>query len=129
MNIIEFQSLKNVIQTSDIIQLSELSDKSDRTLLYGYTCSRYTWHLYLKTDVIHKVIYGHSDEFISHTAFETGISVYDASPDKRLYPECCDYDFCKLMMLHGGDLPFTSWSDREQQQYYGLTLEEINNDF
>ena len=31
-----------------VLSAEDLKDKSDRTLLYGYTCDRDTWHVYLE---------------------------------------------------------------------------------
>lgn len=44
-------------------------------------------------------------------------------PDKRLYPETCDYEFCKLLKEAGVHLPFTSFnSNRKEEDFYGFTL-------
>lgn len=47
-------------------------------------------------------------------------------PDKRLYPEACDYHFCKLLKDKGVNLPFTSYNERRTKaDFYGFTLEDI----
>jgi len=124
MNIQEYERLKNINQESDLIHVQWL-DQRDRTLLYGYTCNRDTWHLYLKDGVIHKVVYYYPDLLITHESYIESISVYDASPDKRLYPSACDYQFCELMTRYGGYLPFTVWDDREPLQFEGKLIEEL----
>lgn len=92
---------------------------ADRTLLYGYTCERDTWHVYIKDTVIHKVIYKYGKDPVEYQINDN----YDFIPDKRLYPEACDYQFCRIMQRLGYELPFTSWNnDREEKQYYGEIL-------
>ena len=53
-------------------------------------------------------------------------SNYDFVPDKRLYPERCDYNFCRLLKEKGIHLPFTTWDDTFaiSDTYYGFTLED-----
>jgi len=112
---IEFDILNDI----SLITINKLKDKSDRTLLYGYTCNRDTWHVYIKNGDIHTIIYRpkeNPEERIVRCNF-------DYVPSKRLYPECCDYEFCRLLNEKGVDLPFTNWQDRaEQKQYWGETI-------
>ena len=53
----------------------------------------------------------------------------DYVPDKRLYPEKCDYHFCKLLKEKGIDLPFTTFSEgfNWDGPYCGFTLEDVEN--
>lgn len=49
----------------------------------------------------------------------------DYIPEKRLYPEICDFNFCEMLKKIGYNLPFTSWNDvRPVSKFYGLTLED-----
>jgi hypothetical protein len=104
----------------------------DRTLLYGYTCERDTFHVYLKNNEIFVVIYDNdysgSIPKPRNMRRVTVKSNRDYVPDKRLYPERCDYDFCKLLKEKGVHLPFTNWSeppDDPRYPYYGFTLEDV----
>jgi hypothetical protein len=93
---------------------------ADRTLLYGYTCDRNTWHVYIKDCIIHKVIYRYDTEPVEYEVNDNT----DFIPDKRLYPEMCDYKFCLILQRLGYELPFTAWNDeRLEQQYYGKIIE------
>ena len=102
----------------------------DRTLLYGYTCDRKTFHVYLKNMEIHTVTYN-----VDHSGNKprpnnmTEISVLsnrDFVPNKRLYPEACDYAFCKLLKNANIYLPFTSFNEnRPKKDFYGFTLQDI----
>ena len=45
---------------------------------------------------------------------------YKYIPDKRLYPETCDYEFSKLLKADVESLPFTVFNDyREVSDFYG----------
>ena len=58
MNKIEYEHLKNSdMGNNKIIDSECLVDKKDRTLLYGYTCNGKTWHVYIKDEQIHIVVY------------------------------------------------------------------------
>lgn len=108
-----------------ICRVSELTDQTDRTLLYGYTLERYTWHVYLKDGAIHVYVYRNSfkgDEVLRYEVCgpEVHLNSVNLIPSKRLYPECCDYEFCQILVDKDVHLPFTSWSDREPKKFYGL---------
>ena len=120
--IIDLQ-LKNI----PTVQAEDLLDTTDRTLLYGYTCDRDTFHVYIKNIKIHAVTY-RTDYENNAPNFMEEIQVVkndDYIPNKRLYPETCDYEFCEKLKKLGYDLPFTIWSDgRPEAQFYGFTLED-----
>lgn len=88
-----------------------LTDKTPRTLLYGYTCDRATWHVYLdEAGLLHKVVYDHNELMWKH---ESGV-IPDSQlvPDKRLYPEDCDAEACALLIKAGCRLPFTTFTEK-----------------
>ena len=41
----------------EIIKAEDMSNTEDRTLIYGYTCERESFHVYIKDKEIHVVIY------------------------------------------------------------------------
>jgi len=111
----EIKDMKPIVINKDIL----MPFLADRTLLYGYTCERNTWHVYMKDAIIHKVIYRYDADPVEYEVNDN----YDFIPDKRLYPETCDYQFCKILHRLGHELPFTNWDDeREVKQYYGKIL-------
>lgn len=116
----ELEKLKMVEKVSLIITPDDLSNTKDRTLLYGYTCERDTWHVYLSGGGIFTVVYSYNGE-PHQVAVHTN---HDYVPDKRLYPERCDYEFCKLLKKEGVYLPFTTYSEHkfEEGVYYGEVL-------
>ena len=114
----------------------------NRTLLYGYTCERETFHVYVKDQKIYTVVYK-TDYPLSYEKKLGGFMHGDPRPvnlrqievksnrnyvpDKRLYPERCDYHFCRALKERGIELPFTSWSEEikpNEMGYYGFILED-----
>jgi hypothetical protein len=104
--------------------------------LYGYTCERKTFHVYVKNEQIYTVVY--DTEYSRAVPKPVNMrqieikSNHDYVPDKRLYPERCDYNFCLLLKEKGVNLPFTHWSepveialDDPRYPYYGFTLEDM----
>lgn len=118
-------------ERDDLICATDLEQPSkDRTLLYGYTCSRDTFHVYLKDSMIHVVVYKTAklegkDEVVSMREIKPKYNT-DYIPDKRLCPNRCDFNFCKMLVARAFSLPFTSWTDEvEEKVFYGLTLEDV----
>lgn len=141
-----FNKLSEIDKAAEaIIGIQELKPFIDnRTLLYGYTCKRETFHVYLKDQKIYTVIY-ETDYSINYEkeleSFMRGDprpknmrqievkSNRDFVPDKRLYPERCDYHFCRLLKERGIELHFTHWSEEvlpNERGYYGFTLEDTD---
>ena len=125
-------------ETKKLICVDDLSPYIyNKTLLYGYTCDRKTFHVYLKDRNIFVVIY--ENDYSTGNARPKNMrqvlvsSNYDFVPDKRLYPERCDYNFCLLLKERGIHLPFTAYDDitnfdtRFGTRYYGFTLEDTDN--
>jgi hypothetical protein len=119
MNKKEYEELDSIWKANKIITVGDLKNKQDRTLLYGYTCNRDTWHVYLELNEIICVIY----EFGKKTKLVEIISNNDFVPDKRLYPARCDFEFCSILKSLGIVLPFTAFEEVELKgKYYGDTL-------
>ena len=119
------------LKKNRVIVASDLSPYAyDRTLLYGYTCERETFHVYLKNGKIYTVAY--KNDFSTGVAKPKNMrqiivsSNFDYIPDKRLYPERCEYNFCVLLKERGIHLPFTAWNGDIDTavRYHGFTLED-----
>lgn len=130
MKIEEFERLELLNKEKPIIDGDALLCKRDRTLLFGYTCDRRTYHVYIKDIKIHVITY--RVNYIDSIDFPKAVDIkeieitdnQDYIPDKRLYPEACDYEFCRKLQSIGFILPFTAWNDtRQDSQYYGAILE------
>lgn len=115
----EYDKITNTRRSNDLITINDLINKEDRTLLYGYLCDRSTFHVYIKEEEIFVVRYGYEQK---PKLCEVAYNEYYV-PDKRLYPECCDYEFCKLLIERGISLPFTTPNfSRDYKKYYGETI-------
>lgn len=125
----EFDILEATNKKDEVISAKVLSNTTDRTLLYGYTCARETFHVYLKNGEIHTVVYG--NDYSGTSKQPKNIreilvsSNYDYIPDKRLYPEACDYEFCKLLKERNISLLFVAYNEnRDVRNFYGFILED-----
>lgn len=111
-------------KSDNFITEADLSDKSDRTLILGDTCERETFHVYLKNGEIFNIIYKTMGPNGPIGLRSVSITVnQEYLPDKRIYPEACDYEFCRLLQRAGCFLPFTYCDDDahfiKQDGYYG----------
>lgn len=128
-----FEDLSQIDKTiNTVIGLSELRPYIyDRTLLYGYTCERKTFHVYMKNQKIYTVIY--EKDFASGGKRPKNMKLLEVKsnrdyiPDKRVYPEASDFHFCRLLKERGIDIPFTTWVgeyEPDERGFYGLILED-----
>ncbi len=102
------------------LSASLLKNQEDRTLLWGYTCERDSWHVYLENGCINLYVYAYPEKEV---LLLTKGSYFpeELIPNKRLYPEACDFEFCQLLLSMGVALPFTTFNeDRKIQQFYGF---------
>jgi len=135
----EYDMLKES-QVNQVFTLSDLKNQTPRTLLYGYTCDRDTWHVYIKDGQIMILVFkGYEGSPNGQSLLKTIIvdeenqritANQDFVPNKRLYPESCDFEFCMMLYMAGVDLPFTTWDEKRAEAlagkpFQGLTLEDI----
>lgn len=119
MNKDELYAIEELDCEPRLITINDLRNKANRTLLYGYDCNRDSWHVYIFEYVIHTVKYAYGENPQKITV-ETN---NDYIPNKRLHPECCDYEFCTILKSYGIYLPFTQYQEIEQTElYFGKTL-------
>lgn len=128
MNFDEYNQLKEHPQIKFLISVHQLKNLSDRTLLFGCTQNKDSWHVYLQDKLIHIFLYEmyHLTDHPATIRFKKN-QIFDSRelvPDKRLYPECCDYEFCVLLKEQGIYLPFITWiKNRKLAQFYGEICE------
>lgn len=126
MNIDQFQQILNKDLKERTISIEDVSEKHDRTLLYGYDIDRNTHHVYIKNDQICLIVYNFAKEIIS---FCDGIiPLYRLIPNKRLYPERCDFSFCNMLQEYGIHFPWTTfdekWTNSNNLAFFGKTKED-----
>lgn len=122
----EFLSLDG-ISSEPQFSAAVLKDKTPRTLLWGYTCARDTWHVYLGQDQkIHLVVYNSRLLLRHQTSFTTDGSLI---PDKRLIPQDCDFETCAFLSRIDVSLPFTTWDDKPSAAgaFKGKVFEELQD--
>ena len=114
----------------ETIKVEDLSNTEDRTLIYGYTCERKDFHVYIKDKKICVVIYRTTYSPLRRPEQMQEIIPTIAReyvPDKRIYPAACDFEFCRLLQDRGVTLPFTSYDDRDtNKKFFGFTLEDMD---
>ena len=108
-----------------------LFNQSPRTLLYGYTCARDTYHVYLDGEgCVNKFIYDYHNKTLFHKKYEvlTNVDLPDLIPDKRVYPESTDYEFLLILLTNQVYVPFTCYDEERYEsvkdlQYHGEIYE------
>jgi hypothetical protein len=127
MNQAEYDNFIKAKQASRYLRGCDLQNKTPRTLIYGYTCDRHTFHVYLDGNgLLNRVIYDSDRFLVSHADESAALEASNYSPEKRAYPEACDLEFCQLLSQSGVEIPFTAFSeDRKAADWYGLRLEEL----
>ena len=103
----EYLDIMNMKENVELVTANHLKNKSDRTLLYGYDCDRNTFHVYLKDENIHVVKYNSSKILTVLNVF----SNEDYVPNKRVYPQYSDFEFCKLLIEKDVYIPFSNYEE------------------
>lgn len=117
----ELAALAHLKPVVHVVRAADLNDRTPRTLLLGYTCDRDTWHVYLDDVGVINVLHyretrdasGNPVYFVEQHLRGDEVPHNEAYiPDKRLYPESCDAEFCGLLVQAGVQLPFTTYDDK-----------------
>lgn len=97
-----------VLTTDILIKASDLTPKiNDRTLLYGFdNDTKEKFHVFLKGQEIY-AFRGTKPVKIKHN--------FQFVQNVTLYPEACDFTFCRLLICHQITLPFLPWSSKRAQ--------------
>lgn len=124
----EYDLIEN-FEVDRLIQAEDVAEGGDRTLLYGYTCSGKTFHVYLKDGEIHTVVYEvdySGPEKKPKEMWEVSVEYNcDYLPDKRVYGMKSDFLFCKLLKERGRAIHFVAGEEAvDPVAFYGFTLED-----
>jgi len=104
------------------IGVADLNNRSDRTLLYGYDVGRDSFHVYLRDGLIHLVKYRSTEppHFTrSDVFFEDG---HDLVPNKRVYPESCDFEFFCALRVRGIPFAMRNFDPERAERLEGHTF-------
>lgn len=133
MNADQYANLRTLINeklegcptSREMISVSELNNPTqDRTLLWGYTCERDSFHVYLKDGQIHKALYKFPNKLLFCTSGES-MPCSSMAPDKRAYPAACDEQFAQLMVEKNQHVSYTTFDEREDIPFHGKLIEEL----
>ena len=105
----EFDALQKTRWVKMPKMIGPLQGTYDRTLLYGYDCDRRTWHVWQKDGYLHRAIYIQSNRHPEVHDQNVELDAATLVPNKRLYPEACDIEFCTKLRALDIDLPFTTY--------------------
>lgn len=131
VNLTQFEALRApTTPQTDMLHVDAIGT-SPRTLVYGYTLDRDTFHAYVFDGEIHVVTYqGHYDDSPAHVVRHlhgTQVAFDALVPSKRAYPNRTDYGFAVTMRAAGFPLSFTTWDPEPQRclddPYWGLVLD------
>ena len=104
----------------ETVTVQDINDnQTDRTLILGYTVHRNTFHVYLKDGILHRHVYDYTGQTLTHDFGDT-LLASSLAPNKRSYPQWCDFEFCKLLLVKGVNPNFTRYTepDEESVQYH-----------
>lgn len=101
----------------------------DRTLLYGYTCDREAWHVYLENDTINLVKYRSAGKLSSAASADEWVAS-ELVPDKRVYPESTDVEFALKLRSMGVAVPYRPFMNSryeagKDRAFHGFRLSDF----
>lgn len=127
---------------ASVFGLANLLDHTPRTLIFGYNMERDTFHVYIGHDgLIHVLLYrplgsiseGPTFLILGHSSGPAG-GLKDNQgyvPNKRAYPESCDFEFCEVLKRFDVGICFTNFTEEahatrvsEHEGYAGFTHEQ-----
>ncbi|MFF2378381.1 hypothetical protein ACFVUW_28730 [Streptomyces xiamenensis] len=121
MQLDEFNQLLSIRNEPRTLSVDEIS-RPERTLAFGFTSDKDTWHCYLHGANIHVLVYRRStNSAVNHLARPTW-NVAGLAPDKRVYPESVDAGFARLLLKRGQDLPYTRFDEKRYARVAELTF-------
>lgn len=114
----EFKALGDIRPVARTISVSDLIDHSARTLIFGWTCDRNDFHIYVYKRRLHKFCYDWNNKELFYKS-GTELPLECIVPDKRILPNCCDYMFCRRLIEKGVYLPWATMAAQGAHKPYG----------
>ena len=120
----QYKAFRAVVKNNDSISYQEVLEhcfgnkapSGATTLLYGYTCKRDTFHVYVEDELLHVIVYGYKVDKPESYISSSSICAFSMIPDKRVYPCRTLETFARLMKEKGADgIPFTSASVEDEE--------------
>ena len=67
-------------------------------------------------------MHAYNDDIVSNESY---------IPNKRLYPETCDFEFTKALVRAKVNMPWTTFSERNplRSKFYGKTIGDFSENF
>ncbi|KWU19133.1 hypothetical protein [Burkholderia cenocepacia] len=124
MNKNQFKELQHRADRPVRLSASLLVNLEPRTLIYGATSKRDTFHVYLDEAKIQLVTYD-GDGFLRKYQTELELEAADYEPGKYAYPEACDFEFAALLQQAGVDVNYLAYQDRAPAVFHGARLSEL----
>ena len=118
------------------VQIDELENKNDRTLLMGYSYDNKYVHIYIDDESFYEVRYdpfdiyqGNGDNFKRYCWMNSAYILNMINNIHGLFSELCDYEFVKLLLAKGYTLPLLNHCEQRavlyaNSIYYGLLGED-----
>lgn len=121
MNKHEYETLTALLRTDgpdvlDVIRPEELTDQSDRLLVYGYTVNRDTFSVSLEDGLFVGRCYGSDRRENPPVAWRSKSPSEERHvnllvPTKRIYPDRSDAEFLTALFERGAYVSLGSWRD------------------
>ena len=113
----EYEALQRIMRIDSKIRVTELLDLTPRMLIYGYDCDRNTFSLSLIETPnggleFERKLVKYPDTVLEYTTTKE-INIHSCVPNKRIYPDRCDFEFCTLLHNREVYLPFTTFRDEK----------------
>lgn len=107
----QFETFKKIQATRPLVGVGDLWDQEERTLLTGYLVGRDWVHVYLKGDLIHRVVSTREEEILEHRALRWWDPEHLLKDQKRWYPQWSDQEFAVKLVRKGAEPVFTTYTD------------------
>ncbi len=110
MNIYEYNLITEY--KDKLITINDLRNKRDRILIYGHTIERFTFIIEIINGEIKKTLikFGYDTNYTQLYSYPDITCNEDYIPNKRIFPNDSDFEFCYLLKSKGLYLPFTTFS-------------------